>query len=1061
MKKTILTIVLAVLCLFCSQGQDRTYKGKITDEQGSPVSGASIIIKGTSKVTRSDKDGQFEFINISEGQTLTISCIGFKSRELNFAQLKTTNTIVLTSEENQLKEIEIISTGYQKIPKERATGSFVLIDSALLNRRVGTNILDRLDGVTSSLIFNKALSSANNSAITIRGRSTIFANPNPLIVLDNFPYDGDINSINPNDIENISVLKDAAAASIWGVKAGNGVIVITTKKGSRNTMPGFNLNTNFSIGVKPNLKYPYQMSSADYIDMERYLYDKGNYAIALNNNYSAISPAVALMQDLTKNKITSQQYTAAIDQLKRQDVRKDLDHYMYRETSNQQYNLNISGGSKYQKYFISGGYDKNQGSLRSDQYQRLSLNANNTLSLFKDKLEVYTGLTFSKSKAGSNQNNYKPYTPYDQLADENGKALAVTDNINQKLRAQYVDTAGKGKLLDWHYRPLDENKPNLLADQLSYRFLSGITYTIIPGLKLQANYQYERGQSESINNADQNSFYARDMINRFSSINSLTNVLSRIIPIGDILNRVNTNFDSQYARTQLSYQANFNDKHNISAIAGFELKDYQDGLINQRIYGYDNAITSNTNGSINPQQLYKIYYDPFGSQRIPTAPAQSGSIDRYRSIYANAAYTYLNKYTLSASGRKDETNIFGVNANQKGVPLWSAGLAWILSSEEFYHLSALPSLKLRATYGYNGNVDKTTSAYLTAITAGTTLWGSNFSQVSNPPNPSLRWEKIRNINIGADFSTKANRISGSIEFYSKTGTDLIGHSPIAPQSGVEFFRGNNADIQTNGTDIILNFKVFENRRLNWSINTFYSYSHDRITDYKMNQGINGDIVNSNYSNPLVGYPYYSVFAFQTAGLDVTGNTIGKLAGQNSTDYTAIYNSLNATELLFKGSGTPTSFGSIRNDLNWKSWDLSLNVVYKLGYYFRRTGVFSGSTYGYNQGEYDKRWKNPGDENFTNVPALVYPMNPYRDLVYQGSADLIEKGDQIRLQDIRLSYQLNKKHNLRLPFNNVQFYAYLNNIGILWRANDKGIDPDAGTQGFPAARSIAIGLNANF
>lgn len=1036
--------------------------GSVIDSLGNPLPGASVQIINQAISVRSNENGRFQIVAEQEQGVLLISYLGFKTQQIKFSKGNYGPFLVILKEDNsQLNEIEVVSTGYQHIPKERATGSFTLIDNTLLNRRVGANILDRLDGVTSGLIFNKALGSANNSAITIRGRSTIFANPNPLIILDNFPYDGDLNNINPNDIENISILKDAAAASIWGVKAGNGVIVITTKKGSRNLVPSFSLNSNVTIGAKPDQNYPYQMSSADYIDLEKYLYDKGYYAIALNNDYAAISPAVALMQNLSKNKITAGQYTDAIDLLKQQDVRKDLDRYIYRQTSNQQYNLNISGGSTYQKYFISGGYDKNLGSLRSDQYQRLSLNANHTLNLFKDKLELYTGITFSKSKISSNQNNYKPYTPYDQLADENGNALAVTDNSNQRLRAQYVDTAGKGKLLDWHYKPIDENVSNRINDQLSYRLLTGLTYTIIPGLKLQGNYQYERGQTENLNNANRNSFYTRDMINRFSSINSNTGLLSRVIPIGDILYRINSNFDSQYARTQLNYDANFHNKHAISAIAGFEIKDYHDELTNQRFYGYDSSIAANSNASINPLQLYKIYYDPFGSQRIPTAPAQNGNIDRYRSIYANAAYTYLSKYTLSASARKDETNIFGVNANQKGVPLWSAGIAWNLSSEDFYRFSSLPYLKLKATYGYNGNVDKTTSAYLTAIFAGTTFWNSNFSQVSNPPNPSLRWEKIRNMNVGFDFGTKNNRINGSVEFYSKTGTDLIGNSPIAPQSGVEFFRGNNADIQTRGTDISLNFNVLEGKKLNWNINTFYSYSHDRITDYKMNQGINGDIVNSNYSTPLVGYPYYSVFAFKTAGLDASGNPIGTLNGQNSTDYTAIYNSLNATELVYRGSGTPTSFGSIRNNLNWQNWALSINVVYKLGYYFRRTGVFSGSIYSYNQGDYDQRWQKAGDESLTRVPALVYPMNPYRDLVYQSSADLVEKGDQIRLQDIRLSYQLDKKRHLQLPFNNIQFYAYLNNLGILWRANDQGIDPDAGTQGFPASRSLAIGFSANF
>jgi TonB-linked SusC/RagA family outer membrane protein len=1037
-------------------------KGKVTDAQGQALQGATIRVKDENNLVITDKDGEFTFDNISPNTILQVSFIGYKTKEITIGNDAVYLTIELEAEDSKLDAVSIVSTGYQTLPKERAAGSVVLIDSGLLNRRVGTNILDRLDGVTSGLIFNAAnLDGSNNASITIRGRSTIFANPNPLIVIDNFPYDGDVNNINPNDIQSITILKDAAAASIWGVRAGNGVIVITTKKGKRNSAPLLSFNTNATVSQKPNLFYPSQMSSSDYIDLEKYLFNQGYYDNTISNGYAAISPATALMDKFRNNQITQADFNSQINALKQIDVRKDLNKYFYRNGVIQQYNLTISGGDSHQKYFVSAGFDNNLGNRTSDDYKRYTIHANNTYTLFKDKLELFTSISFSKSNTLTNSTAYRPYTPYDQLTDKNGNPLPVVDNANQILRASYVDTAGKGKFLDWRYFPVNENKSNRNTDLNSYRFLTGITYKIIDNIRFQVNYQYEQDRSDDKRTYDQNSFYTRNFINTFSTIDPATGSTSRVVPIGAILDMINTDISSQYGRAQIAFDKTIKNLHSINAIAGFEIKDYTSNLTSQRYYGYDPATASNANGAINPLAYYNVYYDPFGAQTIPTAPSQLGTIDRYRSYYANASYSFDSRYTFTASARKDETNIFGVTANQKGVPLWSTGIAWSLSNEHFYHSDAFPYMKIRMTYGYNGNADKTTSAYLTANAIFYNMWNTLYSTIINPPNPALGWEKIENVNLGVDFSTKNNRVSGSLEYYRKRGMDLIGNSPIAPQTGVTLFKGNTADTKSNGVDLTANFNIIDKQRFKWKINLLYNYNLDKITNYKAAPSINGDIVNSNYSNPLVGYPYYSIFAFRSAGLDADGNPRGYLNGQISTDYAGIYNSKNSGELVYKGSGTPTSFGSVRNSFSFGQWDLSFNIIYKLGYYFRKTGVFSGSNYNYNEGGFEQRWQKPGDELHTTVPSLIYPNNSYRDVFYASSTDVVYKGDNIRLQDIRISYQVNRADFQHFPFKSIQIYSYINNVGILWRANKDRIDPDAGTQLLPATRTFSIGLNANF
>lgn len=247
----------------------------------------------------------------------------------------------------------------------------------------------------------------------------------------------------------------------------------------------------------------------------------------------------------------------------------------------------------------------------------------------------------------------------------------------------------------------------------------------------------------------------------------------------------------------------------------------------------------------------------------------------------------------------------------------------------------------------------------------------------------------------------------------------------------------------------------------------FNYNTDKITNYKANQGTNSDIVKTNYINPLEGYSYNSLFSYKWMGLDNAGNPQSILNGKISKDYTAIGSSTNALDLVYSGTLTPKYFGSIRNSFCYKSWELSLNIVYKLDYYFRRSSLnnfllYQGMGYGssYQQSDYDLRWQKPGDELTINVPSLVYPAQTARDDIYTYSDILVEKADHIRLQDVQLNYQINKEKIKGLPISNLNLYFYAANLGILWKATDKKIDPDYPT-GIPLPVTTSLGLKANF
>ncbi|MCL4639491.1 MAG: SusC/RagA family TonB-linked outer membrane protein [Olivibacter sp.] len=1017
-----------------------------------PLDGATVSIKGKQNIVLTNADGKFRILATDSTSVLVISYVGYQTAEIPFTKSNNNPlTIRLESNGTQLEEVQV-STGYQTLPKERATGSFVQIDNELLNRRVSTNILDRLDGVTSGLIFNK--NPESRSPITIRGNSTIFANPSPLIVLDNYPYEGDPANINPNDIESVSVLKDAAAASIWGVRAGNGVIVITTKKGTNNAKPSISLNSNLTVGQKPNLYYPGQLSSAEFIEVEKFLFGQGFYW-NIADGFSAISPVVSMLHEHQMGRLDDAQLDAELAALGNKDVRNDLDRYIYRRSINQQYALNIAGGGKNNRYFISGGYDKNVMNLVSDSRERFTLTANNTIDL-NDRLSVTTGMILTNASERRNNSIYTvPRYPYESLADDNGNPLATIKD----LRSSFIDTAGNGKLLNWQYIPLNERHPNQHERTTDYRFNASLDYKLIPSLQFSGSYLYQKGVTQVETNNSVSSYYTRNMINSYSRIDPSSGEMVSPVPYGTILDRSYADYRNHVGRMQLSFSRDFGPDHSINAIAGFEIREYRSFGTGLRHYGYNNETATNANASINFNELYAQFYG-WSSLRIPANTHSSGSVDRNRSFYANASYRWKSRYIFSGSMRRDEANIFGVKTNQKGVPLWSAGLSWDVGNEPFFNSGSLSQLKLRATYGYNGNTDRNTTAFLTVLAdAAINSFGRNYYLIMNPPNPSLRWEKVGVLNMAVDFASRKNRVNGSIEYYRKSSRDLIANSPISPQTGLTSFRGNSANMVTNGLDIQLT-TVNIDRVLKWKTQWLLNYVKDKVTGYRLRPPNNRDIVRGNYSNPLEGFPLNALFGFPYAGLNENGDPRGYLNGNITQDYRAIATNTDPSNLTYLGTSSPQYFGSIINTFDYGNWNLSVNIVYRSGYHFRKPGInFGDLPANYRQADFANRWQQPGDEQHTTVPRMVYPADQYRDLFYTYSNVLVERGDHVRLQDIRLGYTINGGTPQRF-WKRLQLYVYANNLGLLWTASRADLDPDSPT-GIPPSKSFSLGLMLDF
>jgi TonB-linked SusC/RagA family outer membrane protein len=1040
----------------------REITGKLLLDNNSPVQGATISFTESRSGTMSDSSGKFKLRLHQSSDTLKITHIGYDTIFLIVSyETKLPLLIRMKLFSRELKEV-IVNTGYQDIPKERATGSFFKLDNQLLNQRVSTDIISRLDGITSSLLVDNR--NPDEPTYQVRGLSTLtYDAMSPLIVLDNFPYAGDINNINPNDIESITLLKDAAASSIWGARAGNGVIVITTKKARLNQPLKVSINSNVTVTKKPDLFTADQVPVNSFIGLEKYLFGQGYYDALFNDmSQPPISAVVEILEKQRNGLLSRGEANQQINELGKYDVRNDMQQYLYRPSVNQQYAINLTGAGNKLTYLFSAGYDKDQSELKGNDNQRITLRSDNTLNLTRN-WQFQSGLILTRSNRKSNSpGGYGSYSfynasisPYARLINDDGSPEA----IDIFYRGLFTDTAGAGNLLDWKYRPLQElaNKDNstTLSDVL---INLGTTYKINKWLNADLKYQFQQSWNDQQQYNNLNTFYTRDLINRFSQITP--GGVTYIIPKEGILNTTNSINKAQGIRGQLNINNNWGLRHQFSAIAGGEIRETKNNISTATTYGFNNNTLAQT--SVDYINRYPTYDGIYGNSNITNGSNFNEYVNRFISLYANASYTYNEKYTLSGSMRKDASNLFGTSTNQKWVPLWSAGALWRIDREHFYKMAWLPQLNLRLTYGISGNLDPSASALtkLNYYSGSISPINIPFAGIVAPPNPHLQWEQVKMWNAGLDFNTKRNRVSGSFDFYRKQSVDLMNSVSLDPTTGIIAANLNSASIHSKGIDAIINTLNID-RKIKWRTSVLFNF-----VSYKVTKNLNppssvGLVSDGTIIFPVLGYNPYEIVSYKWAGLDpLTGDPMGYLNGQISKDYAGIAKNPIGQQVVH-GSALPPVFGAIRNTIEWNQFSLAFNITYKLDYYFRRpslnyTTLFSNGT-GYS--EYENRWQKPGDELHTNVPSMIYPSDSWRDNFYHYADINVERADHIRLNDIYVSYEYTPAK--KRPLQSIQFYVYASQLNLLlWKANKSGLDPEILYDVKPPI-SISAGLRMNF
>ncbi|RZJ23721.1 MAG: SusC/RagA family TonB-linked outer membrane protein [Acinetobacter sp.] len=1033
-----------------AQDDTRVLTGKVSiaDEKGVIIT----VRSGKNGVALADLNGNYTLRIKNLPDTIKFSAIGYQTiSRIITTQMKGNAelNVQLINTVFQLAEVEV-NTGYQTVKPNEINGAVSVFSEKILNERVGTNILDRILGMSSGLLLNTGKTNnnpQNKTGISIRGLGTIDGPLDPLIVLDGFIYEGDITNINPNDVEGISILKDASASSIWGARAGNGVIVITTKRGKLNQSMQVGFSSVLIVQNISDLRSISQMASADYVEMERKLFSAGYFDNQITKTpFRALTPAIEIMLSVRSGKLYATEGEKQLEALKLGDTRRAFLDNFYTNAITQQYALNVRGGGEKNSYLLSGAYDKVKGETYAKS-DKLNIHLHNEFKPIK-RLSISTDVYFSSTLGnGSGKPGYGSLTvngrsvPYLSFTDEQNNPIPLAIS----LRSKYTDTAGAGKLLDWKFYPLENYAHTINKSKSQDLFATlAVKYKIFDFLSVDLSYQHQQQSNTNVVISDADSYAARNMVNSFSQFNRTTGVLKYVVPKGGILQNVLAETGSSTGRFQLNLNKTLS-VHSITAIAGVEARNVNNLGSATSTYGYQADPLSTAN--IDPINSYPDFLTGALSQ-IGVNNFLSNTQYRFLSFYGNASYSYLGRYVVSASIRRDGSNIFGASTNDKWKPLWSTGLGWKLSDERFYSLDWLPYLKVSTTFGYSGNVDLSKSAYPVAGYAINSLTGFLYTRISTVNNPELKWEQLSQLDLRLSFASKKDRIRGDISYFVKKGTDLYGltsYDYTGWAGKVELVR-NVADMKGYGVDMELHSQNILTKDFHWASDLFFNFGKNKTIKYYRRSGSDLSTLLSAGAriSPVEGMPLYAISAYRWGGLNNVGQSQGYVNGKLSTDYAAIVSEgrLSADNIVYIGPASPVWFGALNNSFGYKNWSLSVSISYKLGYFFRKSSIAYSTlvSSGVSHSSYADRWQNPGDELLTNVPAFIYPGNSVADGFYNSAEINVLSADHIRLEYIRLNYRVDAG-KWKFPFRDLQASIGVQNAGMLWTANKEKLDPE--------------------
>lgn len=1073
MKKLYKTVLLCALCIFSLSAfaQQKQVKGKVADGDGNPLAGVTVIVKGTNRGTTTDAQGNYA-ISVGQNESLTFSYLGYEAYEESVGN-KTQMNVEMAEAAAQIEQVMV--TGYQTISKERATGAFDIISADQIEKPTG-NIASRLIGAAAGLVGSQ--DAYGNPTFEIRGRSRLSTGvTEPLLVVDGFAIEGGFETINPNDVASITVLKDAAAASIWGAKSANGVIVVTTKNAKKaDEKATVTVDYSGFLKVRPQLDIDYYMNRAsaddvlDYTIDNFYKWDASQWHPESSDYSDGSATAFKIMNNHRLGRITEAQRDAALKELRGKDNTDQIKEYFLQNPIVHQENISVNIATDRTRTTLSALYQNDRKNFKTQNSEKYMVSFRNQTKLFK-WLDMNLNGQYSRTASENSYESPFGLAPYEMIVDENGDYIRYDGGVSPEYVAENVPIE-KFPYQNWTYNPLEEMRGQKLQSwSTNARIQAGLTVKIIEGLNIESKVQYELQEGRSKSYYTEDTYYVRDMINKAASWDKKTDEVTPNLPSGGVLTQSRTQREIMTIRNQINFNRTFAEKHAVAVVAGVETIDnvYQ-SFGNPTTYGYNDATLSVgtfPNGPTGTKNWQNA------SQSFSYTNSFSYTTDRYFSAFGNAAYTYNDKYTVSGSIRTDASNLITDDPKYRYAPFWSVGASWQIGKEKFMEdVDWVDMLTLRATFGYNGNVDRTTSFKPLISVSGSPSVATNeyTASISSYANPTLRWEKTRTWDVGVDFNLLKGKLYGKLDIYSKNSMDLIGSVTLPGVQGTSSMKMNTAEVSNKGFELEVGSALRISKNVRWTGNLMVAYNKNEIVKLATTPSNAYALAYSGGSSAwMEGYDMNTLWAYKYGGLMNGGSEANPemkptLVGKDGVQQ--FFNSWpggDAMNISYEmGTLVAPWTASFATSFQVYDFDISLMLTGKFGHKFMRTGFnYPGMSGNPVPNKYYQDVLNCDPNEMVPLPQTEVETRYYFwDRFYPYMSYLAENAGHIRVQELSVAYNLPKKACKWLGVKNMKFYAQTNNpFSIYFNSYDE--DPEFQYGSMRLQASYTFGIKCTF
>lgn len=1092
-------LLLFTLISFSAFSQDNSlFSGKVSDESGETLPGVTIQILSTSQGTITDFDGNFS-LKANLGDKISFTMIGMEVQTITVKDFKPLN---IQLKESATELTEVVVTGFQEVDRKLFTGASESLKMDDINLAGATDISRMLEGRSAGVTVDNVSGTFGAAPkIRIRGNASINGSNQPLIVVDgviledlsnvdtddlisgnaNTLTTSSVASLNPDDIASFQILKDASATAIYGARAANGVIVITTKRGKSGELK-ISYSGNYSVKLRPTYNQFDILNSAQEMAIYREMVDKGTLDITTAvqaQNYGAMGKMFTLIanQELSWGK-----YGQLNEEFlnKYENANTDWFDELFNDFAVQeQHSLSFTAGNEKSNSYYSIGYLNDQGQTIADKVQRITGAARNTYfisDIFTFGLKL-TGSYRNQKVPGTRNSDFDPITgrvsrnfdinPYSYALNTARSIRPYDDDGNlEYFRRNYTD-----------FNIIDELSLNFM--EINVADISAQTdFEINPSENfkingvIQGRYAATKQDHTVHENSNQAEAYRANSTQLIEEANNLlytdpdnpglTPVV--VLPVGGFKFIDQNELLNFFARISANWSKTFGAYHEVNVLAG------------QEIRYTDRTDESTTGMGVVYESGGVVVTDPnivefFNLQGIDYYTLNQEQ-DRFLGSFLNGGYAYKQKYVANFTVRYDGSNQLGKSKQARYLPTWNVSGAWNVSSEPFFNASFVDELKLRATYGISGNLPPNSSALLN-LQSDVTIRPTDsepYLYVEDLTNTNLTWEKLREFNVGLDYALLKNKISGSFNYYVREGFDLIGTVQTSGIGGQALKFGNFADMKIDGFEAFFTTQNIRSKDFNWNTDFNVGYTIDKIT--KLDYGpLRSDAIGANGA-AVLGKPRRGLYSARFAGLDSQGIPTFYDENDEIVRQFDLQDRSNLDVILqYEGPTEARGSGGLTNSLKYKNLSFSFLLSFKFDYKIRLNDAFYSSYTDFDAlpGDLINRWAVSGDENITNIPVILDDGAVFEDAdisvayaLYNKSTERVADGGYIRLRSVQLGYTIPTKFTSKIGLESAKLSLQGQNLALLYSDSKlNGQDPEffsSGGVALPQPRLITVALS---